>query len=110
MLGALICFLIAGAIIYMAVRLTIDVIKRFRKRRNSKVVLADMKDIMKEAAKNPNVSHASFEDLDKIEGQTVIAEYDESTDEIVQCEIAKEQDSKVDSFIRSNNGIVILED
>ena len=110
MLLALLGVLVTGAIIYMAVKLTINIIKNFRKRRNTKVVMADMKEIMREAAKNPNVSRAKFDDLDKIDGQTVVAEYDEYNDEVVQCEIAREQDDKIDGFLRSNNGLVVLED
>lgn len=110
MLLALIGCLVAATIVYMAVKLTISVIKKFRKRKNTKVVMADMGELMKKAAKDPNVSRASFDALDEIDGQTVVAEYDEETDEIVQCEVAREQDSKIDGFMKSNNGLVILED
>lgn len=97
-----------GAVVYFAVKLTISLIKNFRKRKNSKIVTADMSQVMKAVAKDPNVAHVSFDDLD--DNDTVVAEYDEETDEIVQVKVAKEKDDKVDSLLKRNNGVVIIED
>ena len=63
---------------------------------------------MKAVAKDPNVGRVSFDDLN--EDDTVIAEYDEENDEIVQTNIANDVDSKVDSLLSRNNGVVIIED
>ena len=97
-----------GAVVYLAVKLTISVIKNFRKRKNSKIVATDMKQIMKAVAKDPSVGHVSFDDLD--DDDTVVAEYDEENDEIVQTQVATEKDDKVDSLLKRNNGVVIIED
>lgn len=99
--------LAVGAVVYFAVKLTISVIKEFRKRKNSKIVGACI-DKLKDLAKDPNVGHVSFDDLD--DDATVVAEYDEETDEIVQTKVANERDDKVDSLLKRNNGVVIIED
>lgn len=100
--------LAVGAVVYLAVKLTISVIKNFRKRKNSKIVATDMKEIMKALAKDSSVGHVSFDDLD--DDDTVVAEYDEENDEIVQTQVATEKDDKVDSLLKRNNGVVIIED
>lgn len=107
-LGMILAALAIGGIVYLAVKLTVNFIKNYRKRKQSKVVAAEMKQLMKEVAKDPNVGHVSFDDLN--EDDTVIAEYDEENDEIVQTNLANDVDSKVDSLLSRNNGVVIIED
>lgn len=106
-LGMIATAIAVGGLIYLAVKLTVSFIKNYRKRKQSKIVAADMKQLVKAAAKDPNVGHVSFDDL---EDGTVIAEYDEYNDEIVQTHMAEDVDDKVDNLIRRNNGVMIIED
>lgn len=106
-LGMIATALAVGGIVYLVVKLTVNFIKTYRKRKNSKVVAADMKQLIKAAAKDPNVGHVSFDDLDD---DTVIAEYDEEKDEIVQTNVSDDVDDKVTNLIRRNNGVMIIED
>lgn len=106
-LGMIATALAVGGIVYLVVKLTVNFIKTYRKRKNSKVVAADMKQLIKAAAKDPNVGHVSFDDLDD---DTVIAEYDEENDEIVQTNVSDDVDDKVTNLIRRNNGVMIIED
>lgn len=106
-LGMIATALAVGGIVYLVVKLTVNFIKTYRKRKNSKVVAADMKQLIKAAAKDPNVGHVSFDDLDD---DTVIAEYDEEKDEIVQTNVSDDVDDKVTNHIRRNNGVMIIED
>lgn len=106
-LGMIATALAVGGIVYLVVKLTVNFIKTYRKRKNSKVVAADMKQLIKAAAKDPNVGHVSFDDLDD---DTVIAEYDEENDEIVQTNVSNDVDDRVTNLIRRNNGVMIIED
>lgn len=108
-LGLIVAALAAGVITYLAVTLTISFIKSYRQRKQSKVVAADVKQLMKAAAKDPSVGRVSFDDL---EDGVVIAEYDEYDDEIVQVDCAKgnKVDSNVNNLLNRNNGIILIED
>ena len=107
-LGIIAAALITGGIVYLAIKLTISFIKNYRKRSQSKIVAADMKQLMKAAAKDPSIGRVSFDDLE--DDDVIIAEYDEYNDEIIQTNCAKDVDSRVNSLISRNNGVVIIED
>ncbi len=110
LLGLIAGALIIGGIVYLAVKLTIHVIKTYRKRKHSKVVMADMNKVLKEMAKNPQAGRISMNDLDELEDDTLMAEYDEDRDEIVQYHLANDVDTKVNHLINKNDGMVIIED
>lgn len=109
-LGAILGAIALGAMVYIAVKVTISFIKNYRKRKNSKIVAVDMKRLIKEQAKNPSVGRISFDDLEDMEDDIVLAEYDEEDDDIVQINNADDYDDKVDTLLRRNRGVVIIED
>lgn len=96
--GALAC----GAVVYLAVKLTIQFLKKYKKKKTSKVMAAQVKDLIK------NAPTMSLDDLD--EDDVVLAEYDEDEDELVQdISVSHDTDEKVSSIIRNNGGIVVFE-
>ena len=105
-LGMIGAAILAGAIVYIAVRLTMSFIKGYRKRKTSKVLGATVKDLIN----NGNFPHHALDDLD--DDDIVLAEYDPEKDELVQdIGISKEDnnDKKVEDFFKANGGIVIFE-
>lgn len=110
---------IAGAILGLAVFamvacLTAEVLNSFRKKKTSTVVVADMKEILKEARKNPNAKKMTFEELNELEKQCketpiTFAEYDELNDEVIQVQGAKDAERKLKDYI-DQHGILVISD
>ncbi len=93
----------------VTVTATVEYIKNFRERTGTKVVVARIDEIRKEAKKSYKEMYVdSIKVLDE-SNKYVIAEYDENSDEIVKLVIAK-ADNKVKQFVENNNGIVVIED
>lgn len=91
-----------GAYIIEKIMLTISYIKNYRKNPRSKVVAAKITELLSAAAKDSGI--------ERIKGDTVIAEYDSDNDEIVQTSVAEAIDGKVSNLLSNNNGVVIIED
>ena len=104
----LILALTTGAAVGIIVRLTVSLIKQFRKRRHTQVIAAQMSTIAREAAKNPRVKHVSFDDLDKYD--SAVLEYDPYSDEVVQTTLCEDVDDVVRRHQQQGGGIVIYED
>ena len=91
-----------GTVVYLAVKLTISYLKKYKQKKNSKVMAAHVKDLIKSA---PTMS---LDDLD--DDDVVLAEYDECEDELVQdISISKDNDEKISSILKNNGGIVVFE-
>ncbi len=91
-----------GAVVYLSVKLTISFLKKYKKKKNSKVMAAVVKDLVK------NAPTKSLDDLD--DEDVVLAEYDEYEDELVQdISISRDYDEKVSSILKNNGGIVVFE-
>ena len=94
--------LAVGAVVYLAVKLTISFLKNYRKKKNSKIMAAQVKDLIK------NAPSMSLDDLD--DDDIVLAEYDEEEDELVQdISFSKDNDAKVSNILKNNGGIVVFE-
>lgn len=91
-----------GAVVYLTVKLTISFLKKYKKKKTSKVMAAQVKDLIK------NAPTMSLDDLD--DDNIVLAEYDEDEDELVQdISVSKDNDEKVSSILKNNGGIVVFE-
>lgn len=101
-IGAIVTALIVGAIVYLGAKLTISFLKQYRKKKNSKVLAAQVKDLIKNAPTMP---------LDDLEDDDVIlAEYDEDEDELVQdISVANDVDGRVSNILNDNEGIVVFD-
>ena len=86
-------------------KLTISFLKKYRKKKTSKIVAAKVKDLIKKA---PTISLDDLPDTD--EEDVILAEFDEVEDELVQdITIAKDVDNRIDDILNTNDGIVIFE-
>ena len=94
--------LAVGTVIYLTVKLTISFLKKYKRKKNSKVMAAQVKDLIR------NAPTMSLDDLD--DDDVVLAEYDEDEDELVQdISISRDNDEKVSSILKNNGGIVVFE-
>lgn len=101
-LGVIAAALAAGAVVFFGVKLTISLIKKYKKKKSSKVLAATVKDLIKKA---PSMK---IDDLD--DDDIILAEYDEEKDELVQdVKVADQADSQVRNILETNNGIVVFE-
>lgn len=99
---AIVGALAIGAVVYLACKLTVSFLKKYRKKKNSKVLAAKVKDLIKNA---PTMKFDDLEDED-----VILAEYDEEDDELVQgISVAKETDDSVKNILNRNEGIVVFE-
>ena len=101
-LGLVVGAFAMGAVIYLAYTLTVSVLKSYKKKKTSKIMAAQVKDLIKSA---PSMS---LDDLD--DDDIVLAEYDPIGDELVQdITVAKDVDSKVSNIVDGNGGIVVFD-
>ena len=91
-----------GAFVYLMVKLTISFLKKYKKKKTSKIMAAQVKDLVKNA---PTVS---LDDLD--EDDVILAEYDEDADELVQdISVSQDTDERVTDILEDNVGIVVFD-
>ena len=99
----LIAAILAGAFIYLAVKLTITILKQFRTKKTSKLIAGTLKDI---------ISKAQVKNVDDLpdEDDVVLAEYDEDKHELVQeINICKDVDEMIKTMLNNNRGIVVFD-
>lgn len=94
-----------GAVVYLAYKLTVSFLKKYRKKETSMVLAATVKDLIKNA---PKMKLDDLDDLD--EDDVILAEYDEDGDELVQdISVAKDVDDSVRNILYNNEGTVVFE-
>ena len=102
MLGLVATALAVGALVYLTVKLTVSFLKKYRQKKNSKVMAATVKDLIKQA---PTMK---LDDLDA--DDVILAEYDEDEDELVQdISVANDVDTRVSDILDTNGGIVVFD-
>lgn len=101
-LGLVAAALAVGAIVFLAVKLTVSFLKKYKLKKSSKVLAAMVKDLIKQA---PSMK---LDDLDS--NDVILAEYDEDEDELVQnISVARDVDGRIGSILDKNNGIVVFD-
>lgn len=104
LLGAL----AVGALIYLGVTLTAAIIRNFRTRRNTKLLIADMQEYVKNMPDKEKHS-ISFEDLENKKDTQFISEIDPFTNEIIQTKICdKGMDAHVRSIVKNHGGYIFV--
>lgn len=95
--------IVAGTLLYFAGKLTITALKKYKSKKNSKILAGFVKDIIKDA---PTMHMDDLPDDEDI----IIAEYDEEEDELVQdIQISEDNDDKISSILKQNGGIVVFD-
>lgn len=89
--------------------LTVDELKKFKKSPSSEIIVSNLT-AMKEKITEEKI-FASFEKFVQANPQAVIfAEYDSSTDTVLNYAFAKNCDDKIYSLLSANGGYVVIED
>ena len=106
LLGAL----AVGALIYLGVTLTVAVIRNFRTRHNTKVLVADMETFIRSMPDKEK--HAmSFEDFENCRGKQFVSEFDPYTDEVIKTRVCDMgMDAQVQYAVNSHGGYIIVGD
>lgn len=108
-IGAIVLAILGGLVIFVATKLTIKIIKYIRKKKDTKVVIGDMKDFIKKTSNNPNVKKIKFSELDGYDA--FVAEVDSSGDIVGDIQIYEEVDDNVSAMLNNeSDGVIILED
>ncbi len=101
-LGIIAAAITAGAIVYLAVKLTVSFLKKYKRKKTSKMMAAQVKDLIR------NAPSMSLDDLD--DDDVILAEYDEDNDELVQdITISQDNDERVTNILERNGGIVVFD-
>lgn len=101
-LGLIAAAIAAGALVYLAVKLTISFLKKYKQKKVSKVLAAKVGDLVRKA---PTMK---LDDLD--DDDVILAEYDEDEDELVQdISVANDVDIRVSDILNTNDGIVVFD-
>jgi len=101
-LGIIAAAITAGAIVYLAVKLTVSFLKKYKRKKTSKMMAAQVKDLIR------NAPSMSLDDLD--DDDVILAEYDEYNDELVQdITISQDNDERVTNILERNGGIVVFD-
>lgn len=111
MITAILIGLAIAGLAYLAYKLTIVALRKYRKRKQTQIVLADLGDMIRQMPDKEKHRY-SFDDLDQLSDEQVIAEYDEENDEVVQAQLVSSQgmDSKIENLLSNNDGFVIIKD
>ncbi|MBQ5989215.1 MAG: hypothetical protein IJL67_06945 [Oscillospiraceae bacterium] len=110
-LSAILAAAVIGAITYFTVKITVNVLKKYKQKKASKLVMANVGSMIKYIPDKDKRTY-SFDDLEKIGKETVVAEYDEEKDELVQAQFANQYekwDENIDAALKQNDGIIMIE-
>lgn len=114
-LAAILAAAAIGAIVYLAVKITANFFRKYKQKKSSEIVMGKIPSLIKNI---PDKEKRTFtpdqlEALEKMEDETIVAEYDENTDELVQANWANHDlkwDSGIDRALRQNDGIILVKD
>ena len=99
--AAIVGALVVGSVVYLGYKLTVPLLKKYRKKNTSKILAAFVKDLIKNA---PKMNFEKLKDDD-----VILAEYDEEDDELVQdISVANDADESVKKILNQNEGIVVF--
>ena len=73
--------------------------------------MADLGDMIKQMPDKDKHTY-SFDELESLEDEQIIAEYDEENDEVVQAQIigSEGMEQKIENAMYANDGFLIIED
>lgn len=108
--GALIAIAVAG-LAYLAVKVTVSFLRKYKQKKQSQLVMANMGSLIK-AIPDKEKRTYSFDDLENIKDETIVAEYDEESDKIIQANFAGEQgwDENINTALKRNDGVILIKE
>ena len=105
-IGAVVLAILGGLAVFKLVKLTVEVIKNLRMRKNTKEAVMKMKGVIQTAAQNPDVKHIKFSDIDN--ESVICAEIDDNGEIISNPQLFDRVDSKVEDLL--DDSVAIFED
>ena len=106
LIGAL---LVAG-IAYLGYRLTVALLRAYRIRQVSKLLIANANEMIKNLSTSEK-NKFSFADLEAMSENQIIAEYDPVNDEVVQIQLCdKGVDEVLQNAVNQHDGYIVVED
>lgn len=97
---------------YFAVKITVNVLRKYKQKKASKLVMANMRSLIKNIPDKEKRTF-SFDELEKVSDETIVAEYDEEKDELIQANFANKKekwDDTIDTALNNNDGIILIKD
>lgn len=99
-----------GTLIALGVVLTVSVLRSFRRENNTKILVADMDEFIKNLPEKEKHS-MSLDDFEKCKGQQFISEFDPITNRVVQTKVLdKGMDEQIQSVVNNSGGYIIVGD
>lgn len=110
LVSALLVVAVAG-LAYLAYRLTVKVLRSYRRKKQTKLVMANMGALIKKVP-NREKRTLSFDDLKEMEDETIVAEYDEDSGEVIHANFVgdKGMDNNIENALNRNHGVMFIED
>ncbi|MFR5762817.1 MAG: hypothetical protein ACLUFB_00195 [Ruminococcus sp.] len=110
LVSALLVVAVAG-LAYLAYRLTVKVLRSYRRKKQTKLVMANMGALIKKVP-NREKRTLSFDDLEEMEDETIVAEYDEDSGEVIHANFVgdKGMDNNIENALNRNHGVMFIED
>ena len=108
--SALLVVAVAG-LAYLAYRLTVKVLRSYRRKKQTKLIMANMGALIKEVP-NREKRTISFDDLEEVEDETIVAEYDEDSGEVIQANFVgdKGMDNNIENALNRTHGVMFIEE
>ena len=108
--SALLVVAVAG-LAYLAYRLTVKVLRSYRRKKQTKLVMANLGALIKKVP-NREKRTLSFDDLEEMEDETIVAEYDEDSGEVIHANFVgdKGMDNNIENALNRNHGVMFIED
>ena len=108
--SALLVVAVAG-LAYLAYRLTVKVLRSYRRKKQTNLVMANMGALINEVP-NREKRTLSIDDLEEVEDVTIVAEYDEDSGEVIQANFVgdKGMDNNIENALNRNHGVMFIED
>ena len=108
-LKMLISLAIAG-LVYLSEKVTVSSLKKYLRNKKNKLIMARMGSLIK-SIPDKEKGTFSFDDLDNIKDEIIMAEYGEESDEIIQANFVGEQglDENINTALEQNDGVILIE-
>ena len=99
-----------GALVCLGVLLTVNILRNFRTRRSTKILVADFGTFIRNMPDKEKHS-MSFEDLINLKDKQIVCEFDPYTNEVIKTmECDRGMDEQVERAVRNHGGYIILGD
>lgn len=98
-----------AAVVALGVMLTVNVLRTFRIKHNTKMLIANTQSII-DSIPDKDKRTMSMDDLENYCNQTIVSEYDPVTNEVIQTKVCdKGLDSNIQAALDDHDGYIIVD-